>query len=35
MCREGGCGSCLADVEIYDFVTKSTKNMAINTVLNF
>lgn len=33
MCREGGCGSCLINVEIYDYVNKGPKNIALNTVI--
>ena len=31
-CREGSCGACVINVEIYDYVTKGPKNIAINTV---
>jgi xanthine dehydrogenase/oxidase len=32
-CREGGCGACVINVEIMDYVTQSNKNIAINSVI--
>ena len=32
MCREGGCGSCVINAEIFDYETKQPKYMSINTV---
>lgn len=33
MCREGGCGSCLVNAEIFDYVTQKSKFISINSVI--
>ncbi len=32
MCREGGCGACLATAEIFDYTTGQNVSCSINTV---
>ncbi len=32
MCRQGGCGSCIATAEMTDYTTGETKFYSINTV---
>ena len=33
MCRQGGCGSCIATAEMNDYTTGQTKFYSINTVI--
>ncbi len=32
MCREGGCGSCMINAEIFDLESQQPKYISINTV---
>ncbi len=34
MCREGGCGACLATAEVFDYSTGQNVSYSINTVFN-
>lgn len=33
MCKEGGCGACLVDAEVFDYSSKINKNISINSVI--
>jgi hypothetical protein len=35
MCREGGCGSCTATIEIFDHTTGTIDFKSVNTVIEY
>ena len=35
MCREGGCGACLVQAEVTDYLSEENKNITINSVMIF
>lgn len=33
-CKEGGCGACIINAQIFDYVSQKNKNISINSVNN-